>query len=50
MYILTHEERDTWKIPGGRREECEDIADTGSRELREETGALKFQIKSVCVY
>jgi len=48
--FVRHGERNTWEIPGGRREPDENITDTASRELREETGALKFQIKSVCVY
>ncbi len=45
-----HRERDTYEIPGGRREHSEDILDTAKRELREETGAVDFDIKPVCVY
>lgn len=50
-----HKDRDTWEIPGGHREQfpdgnLEDIVDTAKRELYEETGALKFKIKPVCVY
>ncbi len=47
---VKHRERDTWEIPGGRREKDEDIEDTAKRELFEETGAKKFTIKVVCDY
>ena len=36
-----HKDRDTWEIPGGRREPGEAILDTARRELYEETGALE---------
>ena len=45
-----HKERDTLEIPGGHREPGEDILATAKRELYEETGAVDFSIRSVCVY
>ena len=45
-----HKERETYEIPGGHREVGELIDETAKRELREETGALKFTIEPICVY
>ena len=45
-----HKERDTFEVPGGHRETGEKIEDTAVRELKEETGAVDFNIKPVCVY
>lgn len=45
-----HRERDTYEAPGGHREVGEDILETAKRELREETGAVEFDIRPVCVY
>lgn len=45
-----HKDRDTLEVPGGHREPNEDIIDTAKRELVEETGAIDYEIKSVCVY
>lgn len=45
-----HKERNTYEIPGGRREEGESIFEAANRELKEETGALIYDLKPVCVY
>ena len=45
-----HKQRDTLEIPGGHREPGEHIEETARRELWEETGATKFDLRPICVY
>lgn len=42
--------RETWELPGGRREPGESIHSTASRELREATGVTECQIEPVAAY
>jgi 8-oxo-dGTP diphosphatase len=45
-----HKERDTYECPGGHRDNNEPILSTAKRELYEETGALEYSIRPICVY
>ena len=49
-FFCKHKNRDTYEIPGGHRENSEDIKTTAKRELWEETGAKDFDICPVCIY
>lgn len=48
--FVRHKDRQTWEIPGGRREPNEEIIKTMKRELFEETGAVEFDVVPVCIY
>ena len=45
-----HKERDTWEIPGGRRDAGEEPLEAAERELQEETGALIFDLQPQFIY
>lgn len=45
-----HSDRDTYEIPGGRKEIGENIFETARRELWEETGAVEYDLIPVSVY
>lgn len=45
-----HKDRTTYELPGGHIEMGETILEAAKRELREETGALKFKIQFVTFY
>lgn len=45
-----HKNRNTLELPGGHREPGETIDETARRELYEETGALEYELKPLCVY
>jgi len=42
--------RQTWEMPGGHREPAEDVNDTARRELNEETGAIRFELRAFADY
>lgn len=45
-----HKQRNTLEVPGGHREPNENIVETARRELVEETGAVDFDLKPICIY
>lgn len=50
IVFVKNKGRGGWEMPAGHREKDEHINVTASRELREETGAVKYEIKPLCDY
>lgn len=48
--FVRHKERVTGEVPGGHIEENELPDDAADRELKEESGALKFKVMPICDY
>lgn len=48
--FVRHQQRSTWEIAGGHIEKGESSSEAASRELMEETGALKFDLACIATY
>ncbi len=48
--LCKHKKRNTYECPGGHKEDGEAILTTAKRELYEETGAIDYSLKKICVY
>jgi 8-oxo-dGTP diphosphatase len=48
--FVRHNKRSTWEIAGGHIEKGETSFEAAGRELNEETGALKFDLKCIATY
>jgi 8-oxo-dGTP diphosphatase len=50
LLIINNKKRGGWEIPGGTREAGETLLLSASRELYEETGAVRFDLEPYGVY
>lgn len=50
LVIIRNKNRTVWELPGGKREEGEQILKAASRELFEETGALDVELTPYSIY
>lgn len=48
--FVRHKDRTTWELPGGHIEKGEHPDQAARRELEEETGAVKFDLRPICNY
>ena len=48
--FVRHHKRTTWEISGGHIEEGETSDEAAGRELAEETGAIRFNLKCIATY
>ena len=48
--FVRHKDRNTWEIPGGHIEVGETPDEAAKREIYEETGAIKHDLKAICDY
>lgn len=50
LVIIKNKNKSLWEMPGGKREEGQQLLKAASRELFEETGAVQFELVPYGVY